>query len=202
MADAYEVPVVSDGDHVVDMLNAVKLMTQLTDGTTNGQFGSIMVTVGMIGLIVVIMNVILRGNFNSLMQWVIAYALIWGVLFLPKVDVIVVDRTDPTGGNMLWGQKVMTEMPGMKMVNARVSNNMNKYLRNCVFPTIAADPSRMQAIKQSPDLWDHLASNAPVNRNTEFTQSSGTTVFLSCSATALLMTPAFLATAVKCSNKL
>jgi len=233
MADAYEVPVVSDGDHVVDMLNAVKLMTQLTDGTTNGQFGSIMVTVGMIGLIVVIMNVILRGNFNSLMQWVIAYALIWGVLFLPKVDVIVVDRTDPTvqvnpvenvplgvamlawmtttfgdrvatsmetimapvdavsyrGGNMLWGQKVMTEMPGMKMVNARVSNNMNKYLRNCVFPTIAADPSRMQAIKQSPDLWDHLASNAPVNRNTEFTQSSGTTVFLSCSATALLMTP-------------
>lgn len=232
MAD-YEIPVVSDGDHVVDMLNAVKLMTQLTDGTTSGQFNSILATVGMVGLIVILINLVLRGNLQSLVQWLIAYTLVFGVLFVPKVDVIVNDRSDPTvatnpvenvplgvgmlawittsfgdrvatsletimspvdtvsyqGGNMLWGQKVMTEMPGMRFTDARIADNMNKYLRACVFPTIAADPMEMQTIKQSTDLWAHLASNAPNTRITEYTTSSGTTSFLSCKAASLLITP-------------
>lgn len=97
MADTYEIPVISDGHHVVDMFEAVNLLTSNTAGNdASAQFGSIISSVGILGLAVVMVTIIMRGNMQSIGQWFLGYVLVWGVLFVPRVDIVVIDASDPT----------------------------------------------------------------------------------------------------------
>jgi conjugal transfer mating pair stabilization protein TraG len=97
MADTYEIPVISDGHHVVVMFEAVNLLTSKTAGNdASAQFGSIISSVGILGLAVVMVTIIMRGNMQSIGQWFLGYVLVWGVLFVPRVDIVVIDASDPT----------------------------------------------------------------------------------------------------------
>ncbi|MGB6230731.1 MAG: conjugal transfer protein TraG N-terminal domain-containing protein, partial [Litorimonas sp.] len=88
--ETYEVPIMTDGAHLQHMFEAVALMTG-----ADGLMGSVENMIAVIGVLVLLLMVTLKGNWSAVLQWLFVYALVWGVLVVPKVTVNVLDRSDP-----------------------------------------------------------------------------------------------------------
>lgn len=88
--ETYEVPIMTDGEHLHHMFEAVATITG-----ADGLMGSLENMVAVIGVLVVTLMVALRGNWQAVMQWLLVYVCVWSVLVVPKVTVNVLDRSNP-----------------------------------------------------------------------------------------------------------
>lgn len=86
----WEVPVYGGGELYRSIFNAVALMTNMS--ATSSMIALAM----MLGLVFGLVKAIFDVNIGKILKWYIMCAIIYGVLWVPKVTVQVVDRLNPS----------------------------------------------------------------------------------------------------------
>lgn len=87
-------------DQVYQMFNAIALMTGATSS-----YGGLAQLTSVLALIVIVGMSVFKGTLMPLAQWFIGLTIAWYGFFLPKVNLILVDQTNPTAN------KVVSNMP-------------------------------------------------------------------------------------------
>lgn len=95
-------------DMVYQMFNAIALMTG-----ANSSYGGLAQLTSILALIVVVGLSFFKGTLLPLAQWFFGLTIAWYGFFLPKVDLILVDQTNPTVN------RVVANMPiGLALVGS------------------------------------------------------------------------------------
>lgn len=82
---------------------------------------------------------------------------------------------------MMWGQELLNSMTTLHMTSSTDQQNMNEFLRNCIFPDAAMKPTVLDELKTNEDLFAYFQGTASASRVTPVVDAAGTTTMKQCS---------------------
>lgn len=94
-------------DLVYTMFNAIAVMTG-----ANSSYGGLAQLTSILALIVIVGMSFFKGTLMPLAQWFFGLAIAWYGFFLPKVDLILVDQTNPTANRVVGNMPVGLALVG------------------------------------------------------------------------------------------
>ena len=209
---AYEIITYGGGQTFVAVLQAVTLLSGASP------LKSLMEVALLVGLLMGILKAAFDFKVGTILRWLILSMVVYGVLWLPKVQVHVTDRFNPglqaadianvplglafaaalstevgdtaitltqqafndpasleyANTGMIYGAKLYGQMTSWQALDPSLANNLQAYIHDCVADDIIAGNLSMDAIENSPNLWQVLeADGNPTVMTQSWAEPSG-----------------------------
>lgn len=219
-----EVIVFGGGEHYRDVFNAVAMMAGA------GSMDSLLRLAMVLGLAMGIVKAAFDFDVGKILKWFLMAVVIYGVLWVPKVQVQVIDKFNPglTGGavanvplgvgftaavtsqvgnrvieltettfadpadvrysetGMIFGAKVFERMRTVRITNPRFDQNMQAFVRGCIYYDVLTGYYSMGQLANADDIWQYVTVTRPQNpgRSIEYVDSAGATTIVTCQQAA------------------
>ena len=174
----YEIYAFFNARQIYDVLNAVVLIMG------GGDFNGLLRTIGICGLIVASVYGIVKVRGEEPIGYVLAFAIIYGMLFVPKVQVTIIDPIRAqtyTVANVPIGLGFMASTTNKigKWLTLAFDTNFSpvdsaQFSKHgmlfgatdvCLVPEFADYPAASDALVKSTDIWGDIASGSIVTLN-------------------------------------